>query len=270
VSDHLLRQLAPISDAAWDAIAEDVRPRLEAHLAARRLVDFEGPLGWGHSATKLGHAEPIAGPSPQLTARRRSVLPLVEVRADFALARRDLEDIERGARDADLGALDTAARHLASSENHTVFHGYSAAGIIGMVDASSHDPLMLDADVNRHPSAVARAVDVVRRAGIGGPFGLAIAPEIHTEIVETTEHGGYPLFDHLREILGGPVVWAPGVEGGVVLSQRGGDFVFECGEDIAIGYAGHDAEAVQLYLEESYSFRVVEPDAVIALQAARP
>ena len=270
MSDHLLRHLAPISDAAWDALAADVRPRLEAHLAARRLVDFEGPLGWGHSATKLGHAESIAGPSPQLTAQRRAVLPLVEVRADFSLVRRDLEDVDRGARDADLGALDVAAGHLASSENHTVFHGYAAAGIVGMVDASSHDPLMFEADVNRYPSSVARAVDVLRQAGIGGPFGLAIAPEIYTEIVETTEHGGYPLFDHLREILGGAVVWAPGLEGGVVLSLRGGDFVFECGEDIAIGYAGHDAEAVQLYLEESYSFRVVEPDAVVVLHAARP
>ena len=51
-----------------------------------------------------------------------------------------------------------------------------------------------------------------------------------------TEHGGYPLFDHLHQILEGPVVWAPGIDCGVVLSQRGGDFVFDSGQDIAIGY----------------------------------
>ena len=65
-------------------------------------------------------------------------------------------------------------------------------------------------------------------------------------MVETTEHGGYPLFDHLRKILDGPLVWAPGVDGGVVLSLRGGDFLFECGQDIAIGYDSHDAENVGL------------------------
>ena len=61
-------------------------------------------------------------------------------------------------------------------------------------------------------------------------------------------------------------MWAPGVSGGVVMSQRGGDFVFQCGEDISIGYASHDADNVNLYLEESYSFRVLEPDAAIALR----
>ena len=194
------------------------------------------------------------------------MLPLAEVRADFALTRRELDDVERGARDIDLAALDTAARHLALGENQAVFHGYPAAGITGMTEASSHDPIGLDADVNRYPAAVARAVDVLWQAGIGGPYGLAIAPDIYTEIIETTEHGGYPLFDHLRQILSGAVVWAPGVDGGVVLSQRGGDFAFECGQDIAIGYTSHDADSVNLYLEETYSFQVLEPEAAIALQ----
>ena len=61
-------------------------------------------------------------------------------------------------------------------------------------------------------------------------------------------------------------MWAPGVEGGIVLSLRGGDFAFECGQDLSIGYASHTADAVALYLEESFSFRVVEPDAAVALR----
>jgi uncharacterized linocin/CFP29 family protein len=83
--------------------------------------------------------------------------------------------------------------------------------------------------------------------------------------VETTEHGGHPLLDHLRQILGGEVVWAPGIEGAVVLSQRGGDFRLDVGQDFAIGYRTHDADTVELYLEESFTFHVVEPDAEIAL-----
>ena len=150
-----------------------------------------------------------------------------------------------------------------------MFHGYAAAEIRGLTEASSHDAVRLDADVTRYAAVVAGAVDRLRQSGIGGPYGLAIAPDLYTEIIETTEHGGYPLFDHVREILGGPIVWAPGVDCGVVVSQRGGDFAFESGEDICIGYSGHDSESVQLYLEESFTFRVLEPDAVIALQAAK-
>ena len=37
------------------------------------------------------------------------------------------------------------------------------------------------------------------------------------------------------------------------------------GQDLSIGYSDHDASVVRLYLEESFSFRVVEPDAAVAL-----
>jgi uncharacterized linocin/CFP29 family protein len=266
MTDHLFQHLAPITTTAWEAIEADVKPKLELQLAARKLVDFEGPKGWDHSSTRLGRAHAIAGLSSELTVSQRAVLPLLEVRVDFALSRHELDDVERGARDADLSALDTAARHIALAENQVVFHGYAAGGLTGITEASTHDTIVLDEDAKRWPAAVARAVDILRQAGISGPYGLALAPDIYTEVIETTEHGGYPLFDHLGQILGGAVVWAPGVSGGVVLSLRGGDFVFECGQDIAVGYMGHDDATINLYLEETYSFRVLEPDAAVALR----
>ena len=113
---------------------------------------------------------------------------------------------------------------------------------------------------------MARGVNALRQAGIDGPYGLAICPDMYTSIVESTEYGGHLLFDHLRKILGGPLVWAPGIEGGVVLSLRGGDFQIECGQDLSIGYLDHDADVVRLYLEESFNFRVLEPDAAVALR----
>jgi uncharacterized linocin/CFP29 family protein len=265
MSDHLLRGHAPISDAAWAAIEDDVIPKLKTQLAARKLVDFTGPGGWGLSSVNLGRARLIDEPAAGLDASLRVVLPLVELRAEFTLSRRELEDVDRGARDVDLSALDDAAAALARAENRAVFHGYPDAGIRGLVEVGTHEAIGLEDDANRYPAEIARAVDVLREAGIGGPYGLAIAPEIYTAIVESTEHGGYPLFEHLHQILEGPVVWAPGIDCGVVLSQRGDDFVFDCGQDIAIGYRSHDDDDVSLYLEESFTFRVLEPNAVVAL-----
>ena len=43
--------------------------------------------------------------------------------------------------------------------------------------------------------------------------------------------------------------------------MRGGDFLFESGQDLSIGYDSHDSETVQLYLEESFSFRVATAEA---------
>jgi uncharacterized linocin/CFP29 family protein len=95
---------------------------------------------------------------------------------------------------------------------------------------------------------------------------LALGSEGYTGVIESTEHGGLIVFDHLREILGGPIVRTPGITGAVVLSLRGGDFLFECGEDLSIGYEAHDETNVHLYFEESFSFRVVTPEAAVRLK----
>jgi uncharacterized linocin/CFP29 family protein len=102
-------------------------------------------------------------------------------------------------------------------------------------------------------------------AGVTGPYGLALGREQYRLVAETGEDGGYPLLDHLRKILDGPLVWAPGVKGAVVVSLRGGDFLYESGQDLSIGYDSHDADVVRLYLEQSFSFHVATPEAAVAL-----
>jgi uncharacterized linocin/CFP29 family protein len=268
--NHLLRDLAPVTDRGWEQLEDEARRQLVSALAARKLVDFSGPHGWEHSATDLGRVETVPKAVVEgVRPVRRSVLPLVEPRTDFTVARTELEAIGRGAEDADLDSLDEAARRIALAENVAVFQGWEEAGITGIVAASPHDPIPLSEDLTACPRHIAAAVEVLLAHGISGPYGLALGPDVYKGVIETTEHGGYPLFDHLRKILDGPLVWAPGVDGAVVVSLRGGDFLFECGQDIAIGYDGHDAEVVRLYLVESFSFRVATPEAAVALPAAR-
>ena len=262
--NHLHRELAPISDAGWDNIDDEAKGRLPTYLAARKLVDFVGPHGWTHSSTNLGRIEEIASPSEGVAAARRKVLPLVELRTEFKVSRIELDDVDRGTSSPDLAELDEALRQIAVGENAIVFHGYEAAGIVGITESTSHEPIAVG-DITQAPDATARAVEALRQAGIDGPYGLAICPDMYTKIVETTEMGGELLKDHLRKILGGPLVWAPGVDGGVVLSLRGGDFKIESGQDLSIGYLDHDADVVRLYLEESLNFRVIEPDAAVAI-----
>lgn len=103
------------------------------------------------------------------------------------------------------------------------------------------------------------------RSGIAGPYALALGGEQYQLVVETAEHGGYPLLEHLRKILEGPIVWAPGVQGAIVVSTRGGDVLFESGQDLSLGYDGHDGDVVRLYLQESFSFRVATPEAAVVL-----
>lgn len=266
--DHRRRELAPISSAAWRLLEDEARAVLRASLGARRLVPAEGPHGWDHSAVNLGRSVRLAiEPAAGVRARQRLVLGFVELRADFSLELDDLEDADRGADDLDLAPLEDAARQLAIAENVTVLQGYDEAGITGMTQASVHPRLALGSDVQAHPGQVAAAVAVLRSAGVDGPYGLALAPDAFARVVEAAGPGGILLLDHLQGILGGPVVRAPGLDGGVVASRRGGDFRLELGSDVSLGYAGQDETAVRLYLEESLAFRVVSPEAAVALDA---
>jgi uncharacterized linocin/CFP29 family protein len=264
--NHLLRPLAPITDSGWEALDDEARQRLTPALAARRLVDFSGPHGWTHSATNLGRTVALASsPHQGVTAVRRRVLPLAELRADFSVSLEELRDHDRGALDVDLASLDEAAHRIAVAENVAVFHGWAETDITGVIDASPHEAKPLGENAESYSRAVAGAVELLLRSGVGGPYGLALGREPYRRVVETAEHGGSLLLDHLRKILDGPIVWAPGVDGAVVLSLRGGDFIYDCGQDLSIGYARHDAETVYLYLEESFSFVVASPDAAVAL-----
>src|SRR5207248_881887 len=262
---HLLRAHAPISDDGWELLDTEARERLNPALAARKLVDFSGPHGWEHSATNLGRTSSLpSAPCDGVSGLQRRVLPLVETRADFELSRAELRDADRGAADADLEALDKAAHQIALAENVAVFHGWQGA-ITGIGEASPHEQVSLGDTVDGYPRQVAGAVERLLCSGVAGPYGLALGREQYRRVVETAEHGGYPLLDHLRQILEGPIVWAPGVQGAVVVSLRGGDFLFESGEDLSVGYDSHDGDVVRLYLEESFSFHVATPEAAVAL-----
>lgn len=269
--NHLLRELAPLSETGWKEVDGEAKERLTQHLAARRLVDVEGPHGWEHSATNIGRvraldAPPDGPPDDGVRLRQRRVLALNEIRVPFTVSRDELDDAERGASDLEFDDLDRAARQVALIENRAVCHGWSAAGITGIAEASPYPPLTLGEDATAYPHVVAQAVHKLREAGIGGPYALAVCESAYTRIVETTERAGLLVFDHLRRVLdGGRVLRTPGIDGAVVVSLATGNYTLELGQDLSIGYTGHDEEKVSLYLEESFTFKVNEPDAAIAL-----
>lgn len=263
--NHLQRELAPVSDAAWSMIEEEATRTLKHFLTARRLVDFSGPMGWERDAVPRGHIEDVSEPSAGIRARLRNPQPLCEYRAEFWMERAELDAIDRGARDADVDAARDAARRLAISEDTAIFHGNRGAQISGIATSTPHAQLPISDDYGDYPRSIARAVAMLQTTGIAGPYAVALGPRCYTGVIETTEMGGYPVLEHLRLIAGGPVLWAPAVDGAVVMSTRGGDFELTVGQDTAIGYLDHDETNVHLYLEESFTFQILTPEAAVHL-----
>lgn len=263
--NRLRRELAPMTEAAWAAVDEEATRALTGFLAGRRLVDFDGPHGWELAAVATGRTEPGPDPADGVHAAVRGVRPLVELEARLELPRRELDVADRGG-DPDLGAVTDAARRLAQAEDSVVFHGAGGGGVDGMVTASPHPPITIGDDYGEFPSLVAQAVARLREAGVGGPYAVALGPRCHTGVVQGTERGGYPVLEHLRLITGGPVLWAPALDGSLVVSQRGGDFTLTVGQDLAVGYRHHDAETVTLAIEETVTFANHAPEAAVVLR----
>ena len=263
--NDLHRELAPVSEAAWAQIDEEAKRALKTTLAARKLVDFTGPLGWDASAVSQGRTETLEWtPAESIEARLRKVLPLLELRVPFDVPRAELESIGRGAKDPELDPVRQAARAAALAEDRAVFYGYGAAGIRGIAEASAESRSTLSDDYGAYPGSVAEATHKLRSAGVDGPYAIALGPRCYTGLTKTTI-GGYPVIEHVRRLLDGPIVWAPGVDGAVVMSLRGGDFELVVGQDFSIGYLSHDDQSVRLYVQESFTFRVLSPEAAIPL-----
>jgi uncharacterized linocin/CFP29 family protein len=265
--NNLHRELAPISDEAWDAIEQETARTLKRYLAGRRVVDVHGPEGLALAAVGTGHQAGVSAPSGGVEVRQRQVLPLVELRAPFALSRQQIDDVARGARDSDWQPARSAARQIAAAEDQAIFAGYPGAGIGGIVPGASNPPLILPADVADYPVAFAQATGQLRAAGVDGPYAAVLSAEAFTAVSEASLHG-YPVIRHVRDVLDGELIWAPAISGAVVLTARGGDFSLHLGQDFSIGYLSHTDADVTLYLQETFTFQLVTAEAAVALRAS--
>ncbi|MBB5319087.1 family 1 encapsulin nanocompartment shell protein [Tunturiibacter empetritectus] len=154
--NNLHRELAPISDAAWEQIEEETTRTLKRYLAGRRVVDVPTPTGAGLSAVATGHLVSIAPPAEDIIARQREVRTLVELRVPFELTRQAIDDVERGSDDSDWQPAKDAARKIAFAEDRTIFNGYREADIQGLREGTSNPVMTLPADVRNYPDAVLR------------------------------------------------------------------------------------------------------------------
>jgi len=264
--NNLKRELAPISSAAWEAIDAEAQRVLKLKLAGRKLVDFDGPHGPAKAAVNTGRIEALKpAPMAGVDAGRRQVVNLIELRSYFDLSRVEMDTIERGSKDPELQPLIDAAGRIAFAEDSAVFHGYAAGGIQGISQASSHPTLPIPDDYQAYPQSIAEATRLLRLAGVDGPYGIALGPRYYTGLTQATGDGGYPVLNVVRKLVDGPLVWAPAVNGAVVISLRGGDFELTVGRDLSIGYHGHTDTSIRLYLVESLAFRVITPEAAVAL-----
>ena len=266
--NNLHRELAPISDEAWSQIEQEAARTARRYLAGRRIADLQGPGGDTLSAVSTGRIEAADPLTAGVQTWHRRAMHFIQLRAQFALSRAEIDAVARGAQDADWGPLRAAARQIALAEDLAIFSGYPAAGITGIVPGATNSSLSLPVELTDYPAAIAAAIAELRSAGVDGPYTAVLSADVYTALSQASSHG-YPVIQHVRRLLDGEIVWAPAISGAVVLSMRGGDFVLHLGQDLSIGYLDHTDSEITLYLQESMTFQLVAGEAAVALTASK-
>jgi uncharacterized linocin/CFP29 family protein len=265
--NNLHRELAPISDVAWEQIEEEVSRTFKRYLAGRRVVDVNEAQGVSLSAVGTGHLKEIAPIRKGILTRQRQVNALIELRVPFELTRQDIDNVARGANDSDWQPAKDAAREIAFAEDGAIFDGFGAAGIGGVRQGTSNPKLTLPADVTQYPDAISQGLSQLRLAGVNGPYAVLLGADAYTQLSEIADHG-YPVLDHVKRLVDEKnIIWAPAIEGAFIVTKRGGDFDLHIGQDLSIGYLSHTDKTVTLYLQESFTFLYLTSEAAVAYSA---
>jgi uncharacterized linocin/CFP29 family protein len=264
MTNNLYRNLAPVTDVAWTEIELEATRTFKRHIAGRRVVDVSEPGGPVTASVSTGRLVDVQAPTDGVVAHLRASKPLVRLRVPFTLSRSEIDDVERGSQDSDWDPVKDAAKKLAFVEDRAIFEGYAAASIDGIRNASSNPALTLPDDPRAIPDVITQALSELRLAGVDGPYSVLLSADVYTKVSETTEHG-YPILEHINRLVNGDIIWAPAIDGAFVLTTRGGDFDLQLGTDVSIGYTSHDAETVQLYLQETLTFLCYTAEASVAL-----
>ncbi len=260
--DILRRSASLITSEAWDELDEQARKVLSANLSARKFVDVEGPKGWTYSSHPTGRLDiDSCCPSKAVQFGVNRVLPLVESRAVFELDIWELDNISRGAKDPDLSALDLAAREIALFEEKAVYSGLSAAGIEGLSSARGSTSALQSEDPRGVVNAISEAVFTLREKAVEGPYAFVASPALWRIIYGGAP--GYPTSKHVTNLVDQVILSTQ--DDSYVVSTRGGDLELVLGQDFSLGFEERSGDRVRLFLAESFTFRVITPEAVVQI-----
>ena len=266
MTDALKRFSAPISPAVWAAIDETAASVLRARLSARAIVDFNGPLGWDADALGMGRTKPVEkGGADKVAWGLRQAIPLLEAKLPFTLSLDELDNLERGAKDIDLDAVEAAAKNMAAFEENCLYNGLAKAGITGILSGADTKAVSTAAQPEALVDAVAAAMAQLRENDIDGPY-VFVGGQKSFGLLSRIMHGGGAVGKIIEAMTGATPKWSPAVAGAALISARGGDYELTVGQDVSVGYARHDNQAVHLYLIETLAFRVIEPRAAVEIK----
>lgn len=264
----LRKELAPISAEGWGEIDQLAKETLRANLTGRKFIDIDGPHGIGHACVTLGRLLlPEALESGKVGYGIHQLLPLVEARRNFSVQMWELDNIERGAKDIQLDSLLDACRDIATFEENALYNGFEPGNMVGLNKAVAPQQLPIALNSDAIVDAVSEGQTLLLKAGISAPANLVVCAALW-KVLARPAPGGTLRFI-LEKQLKGKIIYSEFVQDALLVANRSGDLQLTIGQDFAIGYHSHTASEVNLFVTESFTFRVINPEAIVGFRLNR-
>jgi len=281
--NHLFsRPRAPITPAGWEEIEKEGAAATLARLCfggPARVVRLQGPRWVGAPSDVRARPAPIRFPSPPSgkdvtgpPAPHPAAGPSCAIAFDVSRAELDANRsiAARAIPDLDFGKRWRPSRWIAIAEGPLDFstamrlcsdHGYLPEALETAARAVGQQPCRLSARWSRR----ALAKFCATRGIEGSPLQVVAETSNFTRIsLGAHRRRPYPIISprpapgRWRHCLG-----RPGIDGGLVISQRGGDFELSVGQDFSIGLSrAQPPRRVRLYIGgESFTFLILTEQA---------
>jgi uncharacterized linocin/CFP29 family protein len=257
----LKRKLAPIADEVWKELDERAVEVFKSYLSARKVVNVEGPKGLNYTVLPEGRLTNISKEKNGVNYGIYKVKPLIEARVEFEINRWELDNISRGAEDADLEPLENAVKEIALFEENAVYNGNENAQIKGIIESSSHDTINLGNSNSEIMEAISQGILKLKESYVETPYTLVVGPDVWTKFNKLSEE--YPLTKKIEKLVGKEIVFSHAIKGAVLIPYNHSDLELVVGQDFALGYHSNDSEKIKFFIIESFTFRVLDPDIII-------
>lgn len=251
---------APISEKAWQEIYDNAKKSLTNFLSARKSLLVKGPYGKDYGVVNEGRLEEIKEKNGVSFANYK-VKALTEFRIDFTLDKWELDNIDRGAEDPNLDALEEACEKIALFEDSVIYNGLKEAGIKGIIEMASEKTKTLGKDADEISKNISLGVNHLERKYAHKPFDLIVCPETLAKIRSSISVKN--LYEVIEDTIGGSIILSNAIKGAILIPRNDEDLQLIIGEDLKIGYQNSDGRNINLYITESFTSRILDEDKIL-------
>lgn len=257
-TDFLTREDAPIGAELWVLLDETLVNAARGQLSVRRLLEIEGPFGFGLKSVPLDDAEEVDGviTSP--------CLPLALISSTVAIGKRDLAGYEYSHLPPNLNRLADAARDAARKEDDFLLNGLAGSQGLREYPGVEHHGLGDWSTPGAAASDLIDAVTVLDEAGFHGPYVLGLSPRRYNQLFysETCWTAYQMISQIVRSIVKLPAL----MEGGVLMAEGRQYASIILGQDLTLGFIGPTQNTLEFSISESLALLVREPRAILVLE----